>query len=468
MDSFEEFKTFISLKSFILPVKTKKLLYLVTYPDKLEWDYGVEKQTQMTYLQMSGGGTGAGTGHYIKLCKQSEVSNLLKKETETTHVMICSVGMLFVVIEMAKGKPDTPITDFEKFSESKIYCKAHIIAKPGDVVTLVNRHLAEPWPSNPNSFTAPLAHLHHQHIELNLNMWREMGCPDVYEKFEYEERSKQNYHDDYTPLWIKPTEFPKIQNFTKRQREKKAFSYGSQSREYQNDMWKNIREDTYDFNKENENFYFNRLNLNFYSTRWTRLANLDRIKYYVENNEYLGGFPKDEEFDLIFSPCGGYTTEVLAHKLNFNGKIIIYDYIKRVLDIKQQILDMNPTLEELKVLEKMHPDMFFIWNQEYQKGRPNSFGTFKELRTWQEEMCANYDIEFWLMNLIEPDYNRLLKEVKGKRVFFNASNIFSYNKVILKYTLPEIYKSFDKLFNILETADDYHFRGTVPLKRWKR
>ncbi len=83
-------------------------------------------------------------------------------------------------------------------------------------------------------------------------------------------------------------------------------------------------------------------------------------------------------------------------------------------------------------------------------------------------MCANYDIDFWLMNLIEPDYNRLLKEVKGKKVFFNASNIFSYNKVILKYTLPEIYESFDKLFNILETADDYHFRGTVPLKRWKR
>jgi hypothetical protein len=129
MDSFEEFKTFIRSKSFILPVKTKKLLYLVTYPDKLEWDYGVEKQTQMTYLQMSGGGTGAGTGHYIKLCKQSEVSNLLKEETKTTHVMICSVGMIFVVIGVAKGKPDTPITDFEKFSESKIYCKAHIIAK---------------------------------------------------------------------------------------------------------------------------------------------------------------------------------------------------------------------------------------------------------------------------------------------------------------------------------------------------
>ena len=280
--------------------------------------------------------------------------------------MICSVGMIFVVTVLSKGQPTTAITDFEKFSESKIYCKAHIIAKPGNVVTLVNRHLAEPWPSDPNSFTAPLAHLHHQHIELNLDMWREMDCPDVYEKFEYEERSKQNYHDDYTPLWIKPKEFPKIHNFTKRQREKKAFSYSSLSRNRQNEIWEDIREGRYDFNKDNDNFYFSRLNLNFKNTR----ENLDRTKYYVENNEFLGEIPKDEEFDLIFSPCGGYTTEVLSHKLNFNGKIIIYDYIKRVLDIKQQILDMNPTLEELKVLEKMHPDMFFIWNQKYQKPRP--------------------------------------------------------------------------------------------------
>ena len=42
------------------------------------------------------------------------------------------------------------------------------------------------------------------------------------------------------------------------------------------------------------------------------------------------------------------------------------------------------------------------------------------MKIWQEEMCANYDIDFWLMDLIKPDYNTLLKEVKGKSVFFNV------------------------------------------------
>ena len=437
MHSFKEFQEFIALKTSLLPIMKHPttLLFLVTYPDKFEWDYGVEKQTQMTYLQMSGGGTGAGHGNYIKLCKQSEVLDLLKKETGSTHAMICSVGMIFVVTKVIKGYPDTAIVDFKKFSESKKYCKAHIIAKPN----------------------LP-AHLHHQHIELNLDIWREIGCPDIYEKFEYEERSKQNYHDDYTPLWIKPKEFPKIHNFTKKQREKKAFSYGHTWGMYHNATWKDIREDRYNFDIEHKNFYFSRLNSNFNQ----------KSNYYIENNEHLGKLPKDREFDLLFSPCAGFMTEALAHKLNFNGKIIIYDYTQKHLDIKKQILDTNPDFDELGIIDQMNPEVVCIWNQKYQKARPNSFGTFEEMKTWQVEMCANYVIDFWLMDLIEPDYNRLLKEVKGKTVFFNASNIFSYNKIILKYTLPELYKSFDKLFEILKQTEDFYFRGTVPLKKYVR
>ena len=188
--------------------------------------------------------------------------------------------------------------------------------------------------------------------------------------------------------------------------------------------------------------------------------------YYIENNEKLGKLPEDQEFDLLFSPCGGFSTEVLAHKLNFNGKIIIYDYSQEILDIKKQILDTNPDLNELRVVERMHPDINFVWNLEYQKPRSDSFGTYEEVRIWQEEMCENYDIDFWLMDLIKPDYNRLLKKVKGKRVFFNASNIFSYNKVILRYTLSELYESFDKLFEVLDQAEYYHFRGSIPRKKF--
>ena len=455
MNSFEEFKNFIALKSIFEPfhIKNKELLYLVTYPDKLKWNYGIEKQTQMTYLQMSGGTTGAGSGYNIKLCKQSEVIDLLKKETDSTHVMICSVGMIFVVTARSNDGPITAITDFHEFVESGKYCKAHIIAKPGDVLSLVTRHLAEPWPKNPKSFTASLAYLHYQHIELNLDIWRQFECPDIYEKFEYEERADGNYHDDYTPHWIIPKEFPKINNFTHSQRSRKAFSY---ERDDGDNIWNDIREGVHDFDNPNVNNYFNRLNQNFNQHN----------HYYIENNEKLGKLPEDQEFDLLFSPCGGFSTEVIAHKLNFNGKIIIYDYSQKILDIKKQILDTNPDYDEIRVLEKIHSDITFIWGLYDQIERRKSFGTYEEIRFCRESMCENYDIDFWLMDLIKPDYNRLLKEVKGKRVFFNASNIFSYNKVILRYTLSELYESFDKLFEVLDQAEDYHFRGSIPRKKF--
>ena len=100
MKNFGDFKEFVysntavhsqlRLKEFIRS-ETKNLLFILSYPDKLEWDFGVEKQAQTSWLQISGGVTGAGTGHDYRLCYQSEVNDILK-DCHHTHVMIVSVG----------------------------------------------------------------------------------------------------------------------------------------------------------------------------------------------------------------------------------------------------------------------------------------------------------------------------------------------------------------------------------------
>ena len=67
LDQMENFNEFVSLwKAETKDIKIKnlrkwpgpsadKLLYLVVYPDLLEWDFSVEKQTQTTTLMVSGG-----------------------------------------------------------------------------------------------------------------------------------------------------------------------------------------------------------------------------------------------------------------------------------------------------------------------------------------------------------------------------------------------------------------------------
>ena len=91
-----------------------KLLYLVVYPDTVDWSFSIEKQTQTTTLMVSGGHTGAGTGHFVDFCYRSEVNNYLKNCSHT-HAMIVSVGMVFDMVNTIGGKPVTAISDFIDF-----------------------------------------------------------------------------------------------------------------------------------------------------------------------------------------------------------------------------------------------------------------------------------------------------------------------------------------------------------------
>ena len=136
MKNFEEF---VSLwKSETKDLKPRKeyshLLFLVVCPDNIEWSFSVEKQCQTTTLMVSGGPTGASTGHDVQFCYRSEVNDFLK-ECKHTHAMIVSIGMVFDMVGhtddlSADWRNDsmnqvTSITDFYDFVESEEYIKAH-------------------------------------------------------------------------------------------------------------------------------------------------------------------------------------------------------------------------------------------------------------------------------------------------------------------------------------------------------
>ena len=56
MNSFDEFVTLWVGQSQIKKyTKDLNILFLVVYPDKLKWDFGIEKQTQTTTFMVSGG-----------------------------------------------------------------------------------------------------------------------------------------------------------------------------------------------------------------------------------------------------------------------------------------------------------------------------------------------------------------------------------------------------------------------------
>jgi hypothetical protein len=429
-------------------VKVRKeytnFLFLVVCPDDLEWNFSIEKQCQTTTFMVSGGPTGASTGHDVQFCYRSEVNDFLKN-CKHTHAMIVSIGMVFDMVDTSGNKtPTTPITDFYGFVESKEYIKGHIIAKKDQS-----------------------AYIHHQHINLNVDMWKTLGCPPLDEKWDKYERSDNNYHDDYTPFWLTPKDRPKIQNFTNDERRRKSFSYYRE----QDNIWKEIQEwsrpklhmelDS-DFEDIEKDFYFSRF--------MTRIQE----SFYIFNTEGMKNLP-EEKFDLIFSPTAGYSAEVYVDKLDFQGDVILYDYAQENLDIKKMIVDWNMTLEEIYMLKNgVRPKELAHWNLVDNTGnyaatqRTSSMGSHEELRALQLKMSEEQEVDFWLMDIIEPDYTLLLNTIRGKNVFFDASNIFSYHMSHARYTLDKLILSYERLHEILSYANSCWFQGTKPTKQWER
>lgn len=422
MKNFDEWVTLWNSKPKRVSSTKKNYIFIVVYPDKLKWDFGVEKQTQTTTMHVSGGSTGAGTGHNIEFVHQKKLYEYLKT-ISYTHAMIVSVGMVFDMTPTM-----TSIDEFYHWANSDLFCKAHIIAKPN-----------EP------------AHLHHQHIELNLTQWRDIGCPDIFRKriWENYDRADFNFHDDYTPLHLTPEGLPRIDNFSTTERSKKSFAYGHMEdrRELQNDTWNKMVVGNFD-GVDSEDNYFSRF--------MTRM----RETFYITNNETnLTEFP-DHEFDLIITPTSGYIGEVYTQKLNFDGDIIFYDYCQENIDLKRRIVEMNMSYDELKVFRELSSYSWQIDMGTHQH-------IIKEGIECQAKMIEKCNIDYVLMDLIVPDYKWLRDTVRGRKVFFNASNIYGYHMTHAVYTLDELMESWKRLQYELLYSRNFYLRGAGPTKKWE-
>ena len=73
-------------------------------------------------------------------------------------------------------------------------------------------------------------------------------------------------------------------------------------------------------------------------------------------------------------------------------------------------------------------------------------------------------IGFPLRLLAREVYDKIIKKIKGKKVFFRASNIFSYHMSHAHYTIDELFDSFFELMDVLKQADGCWFSGTIPTK----
>jgi len=189
--------------------------------------------------------------------------------------------------------------------------------------------------------------LHHQFVLVNVNNWRKAGSPtyggwtpDV-DVLPVIERSKENFHDEYTPLWIKPTgDHMWIYH------EKQGWNFIGEAFDKGFDIvnWdQSIRNKrTYYYPETNSDLFYDCLINRQHSPDITnpnqrKLVNeVIGIKnqVWVLNSEDMDILSNGEKYDVIALPASGfkYLDVFKTSALNPNGKIVIYDYNQTSID----------------------------------------------------------------------------------------------------------------------------------------
>lgn len=431
-NTYDDFtKELSKLNKFNRLNKHSDKAYIILSNPKIPWSWYSEKLTQLLYWNLSGGMTGAGTGHHVFFENDLHQGLANAKNLKYNYAMVCQVGMILNGRHADQIKEKTPIQNFYEFSETDEFCRAHILARPNKPATI-----------------------HTQHLEINLLKWNgqtltELGIDYV--------RSDKNIHDDYTPLWIEVPNYPRINNFLPEQRQHKFFTYPH--RNYENDEY------------VLHNHLHNKSDLkgHTYNYKLTNLLNYVP-QYYFINNENLQN-PDHEKYDIIFTPASGifaeYFYKYFAHK---ETKTIIYDYDQYILDIKRNILDFGlSSYDELEMYKK-HLNKInstYIYNLD---GRLNASSAKinnekiipLEQRKELQDNFLKSDYEFMVMDLLNDNFTSLENLIKNKKVLFFSSNIFRYIGVWLKFDYSHIRSQRIKLENTLEKySSEYKHYGKI-------
>ena len=440
--------------------------HIVHLPKNIKWDWNIHENAHTTWFNTGGGLTGCGSGALTICCWKDEVHDtILNLPSHIKYIRILRCGMNF-----AGHANKTPMSYFFEDiarwerNENDYWVKGHIIAKPDK-------------PAN----------LHDQDIILNREWWNKLGSPKIFNlRFTDYERADTNFHDDYTPHWLKPKDYPIIRNFSEEERKIKAFSYNRYPNEPVTKKT-GIPQRYTSFNDvRNSNKYYP-VNTETMSTFMGEMK---------EHKQKLGGF------DVIVSPTAGLVTEFLAKELDIKH-IVFYDITDIHIELKKQVVELITSADEFEwwvkswksktpidpsaiehigtrpkivkdglgidvagpknIIKHPNEQSEQLYGAEGELTIRN--GTLEQQLENLEWARNNCRIDYVKFDLLEDHFSEFSKYTDGKKVLWNASNIFSFVKTHIVYRLPQIMTRYNLLQNFLQdSTKGYIFKGAYPNK----
>lgn len=323
--------------------------------------------------------------------------------------------------------------------------------------------------------------LHNQMIVMNMNKWKELGRPS-YGGWEKKEeflpnysRSIENFHDHYTPYWIKgepgntlcrhgrqgwnilKTALEagiKIDNFTQEMRNCRLYLYPEADSEI---FWNCIQlKQPID-------------NMNPNQKKWIKSFTQPSQQIWVYNSERYSFPHKVKNLKTYIGPCAGFKfLDVL--KYSDDIEFVFYDFNVKSIEWLQFLRQNWNGREFLRFIKKQDQ-----WKKFYkfinkdiddnQRILLEEFGGEEQLYLlWQKFL--NCKVVFTVANLYEKEsLERLSNYVSGKTLFY-YSNIFATDYMIRHHMLTEIITSHNKTIDIFLSKKNVILYGTDPLSQW--
>jgi hypothetical protein len=295
--------------------------------------------------------------------------------------------------------------------------------------------------------------LHHQFVLVNIDNWVKIGKPKfgdnkpAIDELITIERSDDNFHDNYTPLWIKP-----IDKTAKTYHSRQGWNFINQA--HQNGLtiinWnKTIRNKrTYYYPETNSDIFYNCWINQTYDNR---IENFNQQKILSEiitgvadqiwavNSEHLDINSKNEKFDCIALPASGFKFLDIfkSDALTADGEIIIYDFnpnsiawiqhlqnsqsndIKELITTfryRENLIWFNSKNESILINGRLNPDFEKSFNKTVDYFGENFYHYLSEFRKSK--------IKYFKVDLIINPYP-LISYISDRKTLIQISNIFS-------------------------------------------
>lgn len=319
--------------------------------------------------------------------------------------------------------------------------------------------------------------LHPQFFIINLRAWDQVGRPD-FGTWEYApqmlpviERSVENFHDDYTPLWVKPTGEKSLQG-------KAGQGWKLLSAMFENEWPVITLSERIRFNKfyhypESDTYKFEesiKTLTPYPGQNWNQSKSINDAKCVKDQIWLFNSEPmrirNQGKFDLTVNTASGFKIfDLLKHdKVSDNARVIVYDFNPKSLSWYQQFYTWHN--ENLLECIRAFPDKkYFTWigqtDPEYNENASfnNLYRTTLEYFGGEEKFqelwrkFKSMPVTFAEVDLYKNPQQFAELFVGSGNKFVNLSNIFSTDATNLIFGHVEIQAAQQRCLGYLYIVD---------------